>query len=124
MNNTTEPALVGIFDDRLAAEEAVGDLEAAGFENDQIGFVIRGSEVTRGGMITDTVGAKDGRGAVVGAVTGGVVGGVLAAAVTAMLPGVGPVLAAGTLAMFFGYAAAGTAVGGILGAMAGLGISE
>jgi len=107
------------------AERAVRDLEAAGFKEDQVGYVIRGSDVAEGGMITDTSGAKDGRGAVAGALIGGLGGGALAATVTALLiPGVGPVLAAGALAMFLGYAGAGAAVGGILGAMVGLGVSE
>jgi hypothetical protein len=45
--------------------------------------------------------------------------------VTALLvPGIGPIVAAGTLAMLVGYAGAGAAVGGILGAMIGLGVSE
>jgi hypothetical protein len=124
---TSDPprsTLIAVFDDRLAGENAVRDLEAAGFREDQIGYAIRGSDATLGGMITDASGTKDGKGAIAGAVTGGLAGGILAAAVTAMLPGVGPVLAAGSLAMFFGYAAAGTAVGGILGAMTGLGYSE
>jgi hypothetical protein len=116
--------LIGVFDDRLAAERAVRDLEAAGFQDDQIGFAIRGSEVNAGGMITDATGTKDARGAVTGAATGALVGGILAAAATVLLPGVGPVLAGGILASFIGGAAAGTAVGGILGALAGLDISE
>ena len=77
----------------------------------------------RGGMIVDAEGTKDGKGAAAGMVTGGIVGGVLAAAV-ALIPGVGPVLAGGVLAAFFGGAIAGTAVGGLLGAMSGLGVSE
>jgi len=117
-------ALIGVFDDRYEAERAVRDLEALGFNDKDIGFVIRGTDVGQGGMITDTVGTKDGRGALVGAATGAIGGGILAATVTALLPGVGPVLAAGMLAMFFGYAGAGAAVGGILGAMSGLGYSE
>jgi len=116
--------LVGIFEDRNRAVQAVRDLEAAGFEDKEIGFALRGSDAVHGGMITDAVGAKDARGAVTGAITGGALGGIIAAAVTALIPGVGPVIAAGSLAMFFGYAAAGTAIGGILGAMTGLGISE
>jgi len=116
--------LVAIFDDRLEAERAVSDLEAAGFPTSDVGFAIRGSEVSQGGMITDAVGAKEGRGAMAGALTGALGGGILAAAITALLPGVGPVLSAGMLAMFFGYAGAGAAVGGILGAMTGLGYSE
>ena len=117
-------AIVGVFDDRIAAEEAVDALHAAGFAHDKIGYAIRGAHDVDGGMITDATGTKDGKGAVAGAITGGMVGGVLAAAVSLLIPGVGPVLAGGILASFFGGAIAGTAVGGILGAMTGLGISE
>src|SRR4051812_47292190 len=102
-NTEQRIALVGIFDDRSAAEEAIAELESAGFDAEQIGFAIRGSDVASGGMITDTVGAKDKSGAVTGAVAGGLTGGIIAAAVTALLPGVGPVLSAGMLAMFAGY---------------------
>jgi hypothetical protein len=117
-------AIVGVFEDRIAAEEAVDALHAAGFAHDKIGYAIRGAEDVAGGMITDAVGTKDGKGAMAGALTGGVVGGVLAAGISLLIPGVGPVLAGGILASFFGGAIAGTAVGGILGAMRGLGISE
>jgi len=117
-------ALVGVFDDRLSAEQAVDALHRAGFPHDQVGFAIRGTDAIRGGMIVDTIGTKDGKGAAAGAVTGGMIGGVLAAAVSLLIPGVGPIVAGGVLAAFFGGAIAGTAVGGILGAMAGLGISE
>jgi hypothetical protein len=41
-----------------------------------------------------------------------------------MIPGVGVAVAGGILAAFFGGAIAGTAVGGLVGAMAGLGVSE
>jgi len=119
----TCPNLVAVFDDRLEAERAVRDLEDAGFKGDQVGFAIRGSEAVAGGMITDAVGTKDGRGAVTGAATGAVVGGLLGAAGSLLIPGVGPVLAGGILAATLGGAAAGTAVGGILGAMEGLGVS-
>jgi len=117
-------ALVGVFDDRGAAEQAVDALLRAGFAHDQVGFVIRGTDAVRGGMIVDTLGTKDGKGAAAGALTGGMIGGVLAAAVSLLIPGVGPIVAGGVLAAFFGGAIAGTAVGGILGAMAGLGVSE
>ena len=119
-----ERAIVGVFGDRLAAEEAVDALHQAGFAHDKIGYAMRGVDAVAGGMITDADGAKDAKGAVAGAVTGGVVGGVLAAGISLLIPGVGPLMAGGILASFFGGAVAGTAVGGILGAMTGLGISE
>jgi hypothetical protein len=121
---STDRAIVGVFDDRAMAERAVDELHRAGFGEDQIGFVIRGADDVRGGMIVDAEGTKDGKGAVTGAVTGGMLGGILAAAIAVLIPGVGPVLAGGVMAAFFGGAIAGTAVGGIFGAMTGLGISE
>jgi len=117
-------AIVGVFNDRTAAEQAVDWLEQAGFREDQIGFALRGADDVAGGMIVDATGTKDGKGALTGAVTGGMLGGILAAAISILLPGVGPVVAGGVLAAFFGGAIAGTAVGGIFGALTGLGISE
>lgn len=123
-NTAPRTTLVGVFEDRAAAERAVDELERNNFKSDQLGFAIRGDEAVHGGMITDAQGTKDGRGAVTGAVTGAGLGAVLGAAAAMLLPGVGPVVAAGILTMAFGGAVAGTAVGGIFGAMTGLGVSE
>src|SRR3954469_5994314 len=98
-----------VFNDRDTAEVAVDALRQAGFSGDHVGFALRGTDVSFGGMITDAEGTKDGRGAAAGMVTGGIIGGILAAAVAA-IPGFGPVLAGGILASFFGGAIAGTAV--------------
>src|SRR5262249_44265654 len=114
--------VVAAFQDRLEAERAVDDLEQAGFRKEDIGYVIRGADVAAGGMITDEEGTKDGRGAVAGMATGAGLGAVLGAAAAMLLPGVGPILATGILTTALGGAIAGTAVGGIFGAMTGLGI--
>ena len=124
MTTATPTLLVSVFNDRLQAEQAVDDLQQVGFTSDQLGFALRGSDVTRGGVITDAVGTKDNTGAATGAVTGGVIGGLLGAAAAVLIPGIGPVVAAGILASSVGYAAAGVAVGGILGAISGAGLSE
>ena len=124
MDKSQGPALVAVFDSRPEAEHAVDDLELAGFTRDQIGYAIRGTDTEQEGMITDAQGTKDRAGALAGMATGGIVGGLTAAAIAFLMPGVGPVLAAGMLASFFGGAIAGTAVGGILGALQGLGVSE
>lgn len=120
----SERAIVSVFDDRGAAERAIDALFQAGFSDHHVGFVIRGADDVRGGMIVDAEGTKDGKGAMTGAVTGGMLGGILAAAIAVLIPGVGPVVAGGVMAAFFGGAIAGTAVGGIFGAMQGLGVSE
>src|SRR4051794_12647735 len=114
-------ALVGVFDDRLSAEQAVDALHRAGFPHDQVGFAIRGTDAIRGGMIVDTIGTKDGKGAAAGAVTGGMIGGVLAAAVSLLIPGVGPIVAGGVVAAVFGGGVAGTPGGRMPGGVAGAG---
>ncbi|HWE04223.1 MAG TPA: hypothetical protein VG326_17590 [Tepidisphaeraceae bacterium] len=119
-----ERAVVAVFDDRIDAEYAVDALEQVGFTHDHIGYVIRGSDVVAGGMLSSSDGAKDVRGAAAGIVTGGIVGGVLATAAAILIPPIGPVIAAGVLASFFGGTVAGMAIGGILGALQGLGVSE
>ncbi len=124
MANTQRTTLIAAFEDRLEAELAVDELEQAGFAPDDLGYAIRGADAVQGGMITDTQGAKDRKGAMTGMATGAGLGAVLGAAAALLIPGVGPVVAGGVLAMAFGGAVAGTAVGGIFGAMTGLGISE
>jgi hypothetical protein len=122
---TPRTTLVGIFEDRLAAERAVDELERNNFKSDQVGYAIRGTgNPEQSGMISDAQGTKDGRGAIVGAATGAGLGAILGAAAALLVPGFGPILAAGILTMAFGGAIAGTAVGGIFGALTGLGISE
>ena len=127
MTDTPTPrtTLVGVFENRVAAERAVEELERNNFKNDQVGFAIRGTgDPEQRGMISDAQGTKDGRGAVAGAATGAGLGAIIGAAAAMLLPGFGPVVAGGILAMAFGGAVAGTAVGGIFGAMTGLGVSE
>jgi len=116
--------IVGTFEDRNQAEDAVDELEHSGFSHSQVGFAIRGHDATDGGMITDAVGTHDGTGALAGAATGAVAGGILGAVVSLIIPPLGPVILGGVLATAVGFAGAGAAVGGILGAMTGLGLSK
>jgi hypothetical protein len=124
MDESPNTVVVGIFEDRYQAEQAVDDLEQAGFSHGDVGFAIRGHDAVEGGMITDAVGAKDGTGALTGAATGAVAGGILGALAAIVIPPLGPILIGGMLATAAGFAGAGAAVGGLLGAMTGLGVSE
>ena len=124
MDGNPKAVVVGIFEDRYAAEKAVDELEQAGFSHGDVGFAIRGKDAVEGGMITDAVGAKDGSGLLAGAATGAVAGGLLGALASIIVPPLGPILIGGMLATAAGFAGAGAAVGGLLGAMTGLGLSE
>ena len=115
--------VVGVFQSRAAAEDAILELKRAGFPDDSIGMVARAPDGT---IKTEKAGetmAEEGlaAGAVVGAGAGTLVGlGVIAGTI----PVIGPVLAVGTLGTILLNAAAGAAVVGVVGALVGLGIPE
>jgi len=118
-------AVFGIYPDQLTAEDAVDNLKEAGFRSTDISV-----------LFPDNQGAKDfahekhtkaPEGAVTGGTSGAVIGGALGwlAGIGALaIPGVGPFIAAGPLMGMLGGIGVGTAVGGVTGALIGLGIPE
>src|SRR5688572_20299445 len=59
MDENPNTVVVGIFDDRYQAEQAVDELEQSGYSHSDVGFAIRGNDAVEGGMITDAMGTKD-----------------------------------------------------------------
>ena len=125
--------VVALFRDRSDAEAAINDLIAAGFDNQDIGVALR-DRSAQGDLIEDT-GTKAAAGATTGLLSGGAIGGVVGALIgtgALLIPGVGPVLAGGLLASWFGVtggtavagAGIGAATGGLLGGLIGAGIPE
>lgn len=121
--------VTGLFDTYDEAEDAVGELEAAGIPHSDISIVASNSkgwnddgDDDRSNTAEDAV-----SGAGIGAVVGGA-GGLLTGLGIMAIPGIGPVVAAGWLAATAAGAVAGAAVGGatggIIGALTGSGISE
>lgn len=117
--------IVGLFRNASDADLAVNALRDAGFTNTDISVLARDQAVS-GYYDTGTyhssedVGAAEGAG--VGAAGGAVVGGItglLMGLGALAIPGIGPAIAAGTLATALGSAAAGTAVGAVTGAVTG-----
>jgi len=113
-------AIAGIFDSRADAERAVYGLRSAGIPNDRIAFLTPGTsdeEVESAVPSSDT--EQPGMGKAMGGAVGGAIGAAggatLGAAVASLLvPGVGPVLAAGLVGaaiLGVGGAATGAAVG-------------
>jgi hypothetical protein len=101
--------VVGIFPSARDARSAVGRLRAAGIGDHHIGMLVPGSAKAEiEGAIPTDEGEAPGMGAAVGGVIGGAVG-LSTAAV--MLPGVGPLIAAGLLAAGVVGAAGGAVVG-------------
>src|SRR5262249_13605070 len=108
---------------RAGAEKAVGELRKAGFSAEQVGFAMREphkAEVTEAAPGRPDVAVRGVVGGTAGSVAGGVLGVLLGTLVTAAVPGVGPVAAAGALVAVVG----GAYAGGVLGGLAAAGVPE
>jgi uncharacterized protein (TIGR02271 family) len=122
---TTGGTVVGLFHNQADAERAIQRLKQEGFSENQIGVAIRDRE--RQKDLIEGTGTQAAEGAATGAIGGGVLGGVigLLAGVGALaIPGVGPIIAGGTLASTLAGAGIGAAAGGLLGALVGMGVPE
>jgi hypothetical protein len=130
--------VIGLFDSYDEAQRVIRDLVNSGFSRDDIGLVAndQGGTFARevGSRGTSATGEAVGAGAMSGSVVGGVLG-LLVGTGLLIIPGIGPVLAAGPLAAAIGTASAavgatavgagiGAASGGLLGALVGAGIPE
>jgi len=112
--------VVGVFNNRGEAEQAVADLKRAGFRAGDISVVTKGSDEDKNVSGTPVA---------AGATTGAAVGAGAAALASlgmsfGMIPIIGPILAVGPIAAALLSAAGGAASGGLVGALAGLGVSE
>lgn len=118
-------AVYCIAQNRSQAESIVDGLKAAGFSNDSISVLLPDTSGTRD--FAHEQNTKLPEGTATGGVAGLGVGAVLGWLVgigTLAIPGVGPFIAAGPIMAALGGAAIGTAAGGIIGALVGMGIPE
>lgn len=118
-------AVYGIYPNRPMAEEAIGQLKAAGFRNTDISVLLPEGEGNKEFAVAK--GTKAPEGAAAGAPTGAVIGGALGWLVgigSLAIPGLGPFIAAGPIMAALAGAGAGGLVGGVAGALIGMGIPE
>jgi len=107
--------VVGIFREKEHAEQAINEFREEGFEND-ISLVVKDEQNDESSM-------EEEQNLSGGAVTGGVLGGVaglLAGTGALLVPGIGPVLAAGP----FAATLTGIVGGGLAGGLVDYGIPE
>mgnify|MGYP002716872061 FL=1 len=127
---------VGVFRSRAEADNALNSLRDSGFSMERISLLakdadrneeIAGVDVQDRNEMKDRGGNEAQEGAGIGAVAGtalGGIGGLLVGLEALIIPGVGPFLAAGTVATTLAGAGIGAAAGAIVGALTGLGIPE
>src|SRR5580698_1301569 len=113
--------IAGFFRTRIEGETAYNQLLDTGFARHQVSFVAGDTR----GHETPAIGPIEGTGAESempqDAALGSVIG-LAAGLVLLVIPGVGPLLAAGPLAAAMGGIAAGAAVGGIVGLLKDQGV--
>jgi len=115
---------VGVFQDRAQADRAVRELKQAGFSDNEIGYTTPNKDEA-GGVETGDGGVGHSGGHVLGgAVAGGGVGGTPGALAAGLIPGIGPIIAGGILAVTAAGAGLGAAGGSLIGALTGLGVPE
>lgn len=124
-NSTTTQTMIAVFDDPAQAEQAINDLKVAGFTPDSISVVTRERDTQT--HLDEATGNEAAQGALVGSLGGGTLGAVLGwllAGGTALIPGIGPVVAAGIFGATLSGALIGGTVGALSGALAGLGVPQ
>jgi hypothetical protein len=117
--------VVGLFETRDQARDAVGALRGAGIKPEEMSIVMR--ERREAETVAADVGAGGGEATTTGALGGGLLGGVagLLAGVGALaIPGIGPAIAAGPILAALGGAGLGAATGGLIGALVESGLPE
>jgi len=106
-------SIVGLFQDRSSAEQAIVDLKNAGFDASKIGIVMQDKKEAK--EVQQEHGTQSTEGAVSGGIIGGTAGALLAATGALIIPGIGPFVSAGILATSLVGGAAGWLVGGLIG---------
>lgn len=112
--------LVGIFETEREANNVIVRLKEIGYHQDDITVIAKNRK-----MLDRLQGNTDkmGTGAAIGGTLGGIAASLPALGVLA-IPGIGPILAAGPLAVILGGVIAGGVTGGIIGAFLEMGVSE
>ncbi len=126
---------VGVFSTRKAAEQALNELKASGFSLDKVSIIAKDADQgdqLGGAQMSDRVGNQDvepATGVVADSLASATWGGVLVGLSSLALPGIGPIIAAGSLgaSLITGVAGAGigaAATGNLVRAITDLGIPE
>jgi hypothetical protein len=118
-------AVIGIADTRERADQLLRLLHEGGFRFEDVSLLCPDKHGNF--EVAHEHHTKAPEGAVAGVSAGGLVGGTLGALVgigAIVVPGLGPLIAAGPIIAALSGAAAGAAVGGVTGALVGMGIPE
>lgn len=115
--------VVGLFDSRIQAENAIDKLKRSGYRPEDISIVMRNPDEAREMQEHEGVGGATATGLIGGGILGGLAG-LLVGLGALAIPGIGPVIAAGPLIAAITGGALGAATGGLIGALVDAGVPE
>src|SRR4029450_11106681 len=122
----TDMVAYGIYPDRMSFERALEALRSAGFRNSDISAILPDRDRTTKDLVHE-IDSKAPEGIATGAGTGAALGGVLGWLVGSgamVIPGIGPLVAAGPIVAALAGAGAAGATGGLVGGLIGTGMPE
>jgi hypothetical protein len=134
MSNKNSQSAIGVFSNREKAEQALNELKASGFSMEKVSIIAK--DIDQGKQVasvqtSDRIGNQnvDTTGAVGDAISSATWGGVLVGLSSLALPGIGVVLAAGSVGVALltsvaGVAVSAAATNNLVQALTGLGIPE
>ena len=124
-DNSKKKAVFGIYDSRAEAESAANRILESGFSRDDVSVLMSDTQSTKDFATKKNTKAPEGTttGGVIGGAAGGVLG-LLAGIGSLSIPGLGPLIAAGPIMAVLAGIGSGGVVGGIIGALVGMGIPE
>jgi uncharacterized membrane protein len=102
-------SVIGVFNSRQDAEQAISQLRQQGFSNEEINIVSKKGAQDDNQYVNDDI--TDG--ALTGGTLGGI-GGLILGAGALAIPGIGPIIAAGPIAAALSGAVAGGVAGGLI----------
>jgi len=117
--NLQARTVVGVFKDSAASERAYNALLSMGFSGEEVSIVRQGQPAPQMGANETKASEGIATGATAGAILGGIAG-----LIALAIPGFGPLIAAGPLAVALGGVLTGGALGALAGSFAGLGIPK
>lgn len=118
-------SIFGIYPTRAGVETAIDNLRAAGFRGTDMSVLFQENLGSKDLAVEKSTKAPEG--AASGAGSGAIIGGTLGWLVgigALVIPGIGPLVAAGPIVVALAGLGAGGALGGLAGGLLGLGISE
>jgi hypothetical protein len=115
--------VVGIFDDRADAEQALHALKDAGYEGNQVGVAALQMPESHSHDAPEHLRIDETTGLLAGGILGGLAGWLIGAA-TVAIPGLGALFAAGAFVGAVGGAGLGASAGGLIGLLIDRGLSR